>query len=146
MQRVLRQSVRWAFLFLLVCPGPVVRSAEPEGATRRTAHYHLYIEALDIDEVADYVEQFHAKASAFFGGKSPAESQLSVAVFATAQRFHDALAAEGQPVVEAGGYYSPDRKKVYLFVQPSAYFTRQLLLHELAHQFHFLAACDNHGP
>ena len=116
------------------------------GVTRRTGHYDLYIESLDVDEVADLVEQFHTQATAFFGGKSPADSVLAVTIFATRERFHAALKADGQPEVQAGGYYSPERKKVYLFVQPSAYFTRQLLLHEIAHQFHFLVACENRGP
>lgn len=122
-------------------------STQPlRGATRRTAHYDLFIESLDIDEVAELVEQFHTQATAFFNGKSPADTALAVSVFATRERFHAALKADGQPEVQAGGYYSPGRKKVYLFVQPSAYFTRQLLLHEIAHQFHFLVACENRGP
>src|SRR5829696_2961738 len=130
MPRGMRRA-RLAIFILLIASG-FACGAEPAttqvvvGVTRRTAHYDLYIESLDIDEVAQLVEQFHAQATTFFRGNSPEVAALPVAVFASRERFHAALKADALPEIEAGGYYSPGRKKVYLFVQPSEYFTRQL--------------------
>ena len=32
--------------------------------------------------------------------------------------------------VSGGGYYSEERRKAYVYIQPSEYYTRQLVLHE----------------
>src|SRR5829696_4155321 len=98
MPRGMRRA-RLAIFILLIASG-FACGAEPAttqavvGVTRRTAHYELYIESLDIDEVAELVEQFHTQATTFFGGRSPAEEVLSVAVFTTYERFHAALKAD----------------------------------------------------
>ena len=110
----------------------------------RTGHYQILAESLDADDVGRMLEQLHRQLTRDFG-RAPAGS-LRVAVYGSKERFHAALAADGQPRVDAGGYYSPETKKAYLWVQPSDYFTRQLILHECTHQFHFLVAANNRRP
>lgn len=47
---------------------------------------------------------------------------------------------------KAGGYYWPTNKTAYLYKQPTIYFTRMLFIHELMHQFHYLAKTNNRNP
>ena len=65
-----------------------------------------------------------------------------VEVYSSQDRFEAALKNDKIDRVEAGGFFSTQSCKAYLWVQPSDYFTRQLILHECAHQFHYLAACS----
>lgn len=119
-----------------------VLAAEP--ATAATEHYQVRSAALDPAEAGAILEQLHGCLTDFFGVAPP--GPLQVEIFADAESFRGALAADGQPAVAAGGYYAPENQKVYLFAQPSAYFTRQLLLHEATHQFHFLTSTGNRRP
>jgi hypothetical protein len=75
-------------------------------------------------------------------GAAPKE-RLRVEIYASNEAYQQALKRDKQGEIHSGGYYSPDTKIAYLWVQPSAYFTRQLVLHEAAHQFHYLAATEN---
>lgn len=119
-----------------------VLAAEP--AALATEHYDVRTGAADPAATAAILEQLHGQLAGFFG-KTPSE-RLQVEVFADVESFHQALIRDGHPAVAAGGYYAPENRKVYLFVQPSAYFTRQLLLHEATHQFQFLASTGNRKP
>jgi hypothetical protein len=111
----------------------------------RTEHYDIHVEGLDVADVGRMLEQLHAQLKTYFG-KAP-EERLSVGVYATQERWAAALQADRQAVpVGAGGYYAPFTHKAYLWVQPSAYFTRQVLLHECTHQFHWLVATGNLAP
>ena len=47
---------------------------------------------------------------------------------------------------QAGGYYAPQTHKAYIWAQPTEYFTRQVILHEATHQFHWLTATGNASP
>lgn len=108
----------------------------------RTEHYDLYVEGLDTDECGRLLEALHAQLAAHFG--SAPKGRLAVCVYETKLRWQQALAQDRQPVpATGGGYYSPGTRKAYLFIQPSDYFTRQLVLHEAAHQFHWLVATGN---
>jgi len=71
---------------------------------------------------------------------------LRIEVRDSAKAFQAALRAAGHPRIDGGGYYGPENRTAYLFTQPSAYFTRHLLLHEAVHQFHFLVATGNRKP
>ena len=120
------------------------RNASQTGGAAGAA-YSLYVEQIEGSATASQLEQLHAQLASFFG-KAPA-GPLSIAVFRSRERFVQGLSADGQPVpTAAGGYYSPATKKAYCYVQPSDYFTRQLVLHEALHQFHFLVATGNHNP
>lgn len=116
----------------------------PAGVSVHTAHYDVYAERVDAGEVGRMLEAQHVALTAFFG-RAP-EGRLAVGIYGDAERFRAALLADHQAAVQAGGYYAPGTRKAYLFVQPSEYYTRQLTLHECAHQFHFLVATGNTSP
>lgn len=124
--------------------GRLLASEDVPSQTLQTEHYDLRVETLDADEVGRLLEALHRHLAAFFG-RAPQE-KLRVEIYASRQRFQAALQADRQRPVEAGGYYAPGTKKAYLWVQPSDYYTRQLLLHECTHQFHFLVAAANRSP
>lgn len=114
------------------------------GVESKTAHYDLYSETVDAADTGALLEALWDQLRAHFGSAPP--GRLRVELYETKAGMHAALERDRQWKVEAGGYYAPDTKTAYLFVQPSEYFTRQLLLHEATHQFHFLAATANRGP
>jgi hypothetical protein len=61
---------------------------------------------------------------------------LEAFVAADQAGFQAQLAADGLgPVEGAGGYYEPSNGRAYLYRQPTAYYSRVLLLHELVHQW-----------
>ena len=110
----------------------------------KTEHYSILAEKLDATEVGRLLEGLHAHLTSHFG-RSPKE-RLRVEIYSTRERWEAALRATGDAVPDAGGYYSPGTKTASLYVQPSRYYTRQLLLHEATHQFHFLVATGNRSP
>lgn len=118
----------------------------PPGVEHRTEHYELYAEVVDATETGEMLEALHASLTAHFGSAPREKKPLRVEIYASVEGFQDALKRDKQPVPAAGGYYSPESKTAYLWVQPSEYFTRQLILHEATHQFHFLAATENKAP
>ena len=126
-----------ALLFALV-----FTTALPSQA--HTAHYDVRSACLDAQEVGVLLEQLYAKLATFFG-RMP-QRRLAVELYADRRSFHEALARDGQPRVDAGGYFSPETKKVYLYPQPSEYFTRQVLLHEATHQFHVSVTTGSFPP
>lgn len=115
--------------------------AEPRATTAETAHYRVRAEGLDAAELGAMLEQLHAELSRYFG-KAP-DGPLDVEVYASAEQFKAALARDGEKYLGGGGYYAPRSRRAYLHVQPSRYYTRQLILHEATHQFHFLVATGN---
>jgi hypothetical protein len=119
-------------------------AAEPAGIETRSAHYDLYTESVDAAEAGAVLDALWDRLKEHFG--SAPEGRLRVEVYATKDGMHGALERDRQWKVDAGGCYAPDTKKAYLWVQPSESFTRQLLIHEATHQFHFLAATGNRGP
>jgi hypothetical protein len=116
----------------------------PSGPDVTTTHYDLHVEGTDVADVARMLEALHGDLSAFFG-QAPG-GRLRGGVYATLDAMKAALAADGETYHGGGGYYSPATRAFYLFVQPSEYFTRQLILHEATHQFHFLCAGGDHSP
>jgi hypothetical protein len=79
-----------------------------------------------------------------FFGKAPTlakDEKLAVAVFETLPAMEAAIKAAGgtPPGAGEGGFYDPASKTSYAFRQPSVWYTRALLLHECAHQFHWRA-------
>jgi hypothetical protein len=125
---------------------PPVRPPAIVPATEvRTAHYDLHVEGLDAQDVGAMLEELHAQLRKYFAAAP--EGRLSVAVYSTRDRWAEALQADRQFVPpKAGGYYAPSTRKAYLWLQPSAYFTRQVILHEATHQFHWLVATGNLAP
>ncbi len=124
-----------AAIALLACP--------PPGATVKTAHYDVYTETIDAADTGAMLEALHGNLTKFFG-RAPKE-RLRVEVYATHDAFEEALKRDKVGTVEAGGFYAPETKTGYLYVQPSEYYTRQLLLHEATHQFHLLTTAGNNA-
>lgn len=122
-----------AALALLCCP--------PPGATVRTARYDVYAEGVDAADTAAMLDALHAHLTKHFG-RAP-KDRLRVEVYATKDAFDAALKRDKVAAVQSGGYYAPETKAAYLWVQPSEYWTRQLILHEATHQFHLLVAGGN---
>lgn len=136
-----------ALLLLLVAMTRAAFAASgdsPHGVELTTPHYSIYVEALDAEDFGRMLESFHAQMTTALGKAPP--GRLRVELYADERRYHDALVRDDIGKVESGGFYSLDTRKAYLFVQPSAYFTRQLALHECAHQFHYLARTNNRQP
>jgi hypothetical protein len=124
---------------------PSTQPAPAAATDLRTEHYDLHVEGLDVKDTGAMLEQLHARLKEYFAAE-PRE-RLTVSVYATQERWAQALQADRQFVPPAaGGYYAPHTRKAYLWVQPSAYTTRQLVLHECTHQFHYLVATGNVNP
>ena len=120
----------------------------PEGAGFRvtTDEYDLYAE-VELEE-AEVMGAMLAAAydafSAWFGATAP--PSLEVELWATEAAWANSIAADGLDVPwGAGGLYHSASQTAYLWRQPTRYYTRQLLLHEVGHQFHYLARTGNQG-
>ena len=131
-------AVAWAFAALSAT------AQQASGVETKSAHYDVYAETVDAAEAGAILDAVWDRLSAYFG--SAPDGRLRVEIYATQAGMHTGLERDNQWKVNAGGYYAPGTKKAYLFVQPSDYFTRQLLIHEATHQFHFLAATGNRAP
>jgi uncharacterized protein DUF1570 len=118
--------------------------ADPRVTDVTTEHYHIRSAGPDAEVVGRMLEGLHGQLANFFGRRP--EGRLEVEIHATREAYQEAIARAGLTFVGGGGYYALETKKVYLFPQPSEYFTRQLILHEAAHQFHFLVATGNTAP
>jgi hypothetical protein len=129
---------------LLVLAAALPALGDPPAKPHATAHYDLYAPSGDAADIGKLLEALHANLTKYFG-RAP-KGRLQVWIYEDFDAFQTALREDKQPLVQAGGYYSPDTKKAYLWPQPSAYFTRQLILHEATHQFHYLAATGNRSP
>ena len=102
-------------------------------------------EGIDVEDTGRLLEELHKQLKTFFG-KAP-KGKLKVEVWSTEERWADSIRKDGAGVpTGAGGYYWPTSKKAYLYVQPSEHYTRQLILHEATHQFHYLAGTGNRSP
>lgn len=121
-----------------VCDSPsVTLVASGAGYLASTAHYRLQIDGFDEDEtrnLATLAELAWTGFGSFFGAE--AAGPLDVLVSADQASFEAALAADGIGEIDgAGGYYDPGSGRAYLFRQPTAYYSRVLLLHEMTHQY-----------
>lgn len=138
--------MRLAALLLLVAP-----AVAQEPVVVETEHYALHAEGprAQAEEYARVLEAAWKQYQAYFKAKPRVKKKekLAVRYFETQTAWADALQADSAPVVKgAGGYYHPDNKTVYLYRQPTVYYSRVLLLHEAAHQFHWLAKTKNKKP
>lgn len=138
----------WSLLLalaLLAWPVLGYSTVTKAGREHRTEHYDLYVEGdLDPVETGSMLEALHAKLTAFFG-RSP-EGPLRIEIYESQDRFLGALLRDRQPYESGGGLYGPTFEKVWLAIQPTKAYTRQLILHEATHQFHFLVATGNEFP
>jgi hypothetical protein len=117
-----------------------------------TPHYHLTLAVPSssvAEDMAKMAEVAWAAESSYFGAAPELASgeRLSVAVYASYDAWVAAMLADGVTTPGGGGgYYAPSNHKAYAYRQPTEYFTRCLFLHELTHQFHWLARTHNNSP
>lgn len=122
-----------------LCGRPEVALVTTEtGFVATTAHYTLRIDGFDEAEsenLAALAETAWEGFASFFG--ATAEGPFEAYVAADQVGFEALLAADGIfGLGGAGGYYEPGNGRAYLYRQPTAYYSRVLLLHELVHQYH----------
>lgn len=122
-----------------------------DGQRVTTAHYDLIVEPLDGEAldgldgrvIGRLLEAAYPQLAAHFGAVP--DGRLPGKIFASAAAMAAGMAADGLHYGGGGGYYHPANRTFYAFAQPSAYFTRMLILHEATHQFHYLSATGNWG-
>lgn len=120
---------------------------ELHATTVHTAHYDAYLEMDDSQDISRLLEQMYFTLSLEFGAR-PTE-RLRIKVFSTEVGYQYALTKDGVStpfLAKAGGAYVPKNKTVYLWTKFYPYSTRQMLIHECVHQFHFLATTHNRLP
>lgn len=121
-----------------ICETPTVdlSGADAEWSIS-TDHYRLSVSGFDEDEARQLgaiAEVGWSGLAAFFG--EPLDGPLEVFIAADQTGFEAQLAEDGISGLEgAGGYYDPNTRRAYLFRQPTAYYSRVLMLHELVHQY-----------
>lgn len=100
----------------------------------------------EADEWARMLDAAWPQYAAFFGAEPKLRrgERLRVAMYEDDATWRAAIVAGGGTPPSAGGYYCPDARVAYVKRQPSAWYTRTLLLHEAAHQYHYHAR-SNHG-
>lgn len=130
--------LRLAVLLLLALP--CTAEVKVLGAPQRGARFELRAEA-PLDDAREWLAVLEAawpQYKAFFGGEPrlKPDERLQVVVYDSANAFKAALKADGVGEVDAGGIYAFKTRKAYFFRQPSTWYTRALLIHECAHQFH----------
>jgi hypothetical protein len=114
------------------------------GGVIETEHYRLTFE---IDEsealLAAQLAEASYDAMADYFGAEPPDLPLEAGWYADFASFQAAIEADGTTAPTAGGYYWPGTRRAYMYTQPTVYFSRMLFVHELVHQFHFLARTGN---
>lgn len=140
--------------FLVACAALCALCAAPARSAPSSVaseHYELDSEGPE-DECREFSRVLEAawpQFLAFFGTppKLAKGERLRVRFFETAAAMKAAIVAGGGAAPDSGGYYCPVARTSYAFRQPTRWYTRTLLLHEVAHQFHLRgAATQTRGP
>jgi len=143
-------------LLLAVLAGSIAQApawAQQDSSLRsyEGEHYRLGTDAPE-PVALEYMRVLEACWPLFEGffGKAPAlkkDEKLNIYFLQTQNGWHEKLKADNVGIpMGAGGYYWPGNRNVYLWKQPTIYTSRQLLIHEAMHQFHYIACCNNVGP
>jgi hypothetical protein len=111
-----------------------------------TEHYRLYFETDEAEalQMARFAEAAFDAMAEYFDA-TPTDLPMEADWYADFTAFQAAIVADGTSAPSSGGYYWPGTKTAYMYTQPTIYFTRMLFLHELVHQFHYLARTENTG-
>jgi hypothetical protein len=129
---------------LLLAPGGS-ETADP--VVLESEHYRLtaWPPFAEGEEYLRLAEALHGKLKEHFEAEPPKGKKLEVLFWPDAASFRKGGLADGvaEGALTAGGVYWTGTRKAYFWRQPSANFTRHLFLHELTHQFHYLAVMDN---
>ena len=145
-----------ALVALLLVWQPAVADEKPRDSSLtlqfyESEHYRLQTD-IDKSSAEEYLRVLEAawpQYEEFFGAapRLKKDEKLVVNFLKTGAEWETKLTEDGVAVPKgAGGYYWPGTRATYLFVQPTLYNTRQLLIHEAMHQFHYLARCKNVSP
>lgn len=105
------------------------------------SHYSLYSKTsqAESEEMSKMIESSFTALEEWFQHSPQNSEPLVVEVYQNEGDWADAISTDGLDVpYGAGGYYHPTTRKAYLYTQPTQYYTRQLLIHEVIHQFHDL--------
>jgi hypothetical protein len=143
-------------LLLLASISIAIADEQPKDSSlaltfHETEHYRLGTDT-DASTAAEYklvLEACWPLFEQFFGcaPKLKKDQKLGVFFLTTQEGWQTKMKEDGVGIpMGAGGYYYPGNRTVYLWKQPTLYTSRQLLIHEAMHQFHYLACCDNVGP
>ncbi len=113
-----------------------------------TEHYALSYEGpqAEAEAYGEVLEAAWEQFADYFGAKPRLRKRerLMVEFLANEESWAEAMRADNVGVPRgAGGYYWPENRTIYLFRQPTPYYSRQLLIHEACHQFHYLARANN---
>lgn len=130
----MRSTLVAVALVLPAADGPTVHES---------AHYRLEVNG-DIGDAADYLtlaEALYGQLAQYHGATPPARRTLEIRFWQTREAYLEGGQADGltRGELDAGGYYATKTQRAYFWRQPSAYATRHLFLHELTHQFQYLA-------
>lgn len=120
-------------------------------AAYTSEHYILHTDSPEsvAKECSRVIEACWPELEKFFGTapKLKKGEKLAVYFLETQQGWLDQMKTDNVAIpIGAGGYYNPGNRTVYLWKQPTRYTSRQLLIHEVMHQFHYIACCNNVGP
>jgi hypothetical protein len=112
-----------------------------------SAHYRLTAPA-DLESRGDWLalaDTLHARLAQHFDAAPPGDAPLEIVFCPDRPSYAAVLEAEGIPaeIARAGGVYWTGTRTAYFWRQPSESFTRHLFVHELVHQFQYLAVMDN---
>ena len=113
---------------------------DTNGVNLRTAHYLLYVEALDAGETGRFLEAAYEQLKEFF--KVEPDRKLQIKIYATKERYQKeaeklrSVFAVNRKVRDLAGLYLRETACSYLYVQPGEYTTRRVLLHEVTHEYH----------
>lgn len=121
-------------------------SARDTPVVAESAHYRLESSGAksEAEDWARLLEAAWPQFETFFGKTPPLAKgeKLAVRFFETNDDMLAAVKkAGGTPPTDAGGYFDPVSKTAFAWRQPSTWYTRTLILHECAHQFHRLGRC-----
>ncbi len=131
---------------------PVELTQQGGAVLAETPHYALLAEVdqARASDLASLLEASWGAMEAYFGAAPLLgdDERLAVELYASFDSWVAGMEADGvnPPGGIAGGYYEPANRTAYLYLQPTRYFTQQLLLHEAAHQFHYLARLSTNVP
>jgi hypothetical protein len=113
-------------------------------------HYQLYAETSqeEVLVISAMLEAGWGALQDWFDASpdlAPGE-RLRVEFYADVGAWQDAISGDGLDVpFGAGGFYHPSTGTAYMYQQPTRYYTRQLVLHEVVHQFHHRARLRGHS-
>jgi hypothetical protein len=121
--------------------------AVAQGQNIEGKYYQLYHEGSrgEAESTLRFLDLAYGHYKTFFKAapKLDKSTKLRVCFYKNKKTWAAGIAADGTKAPNAGGYYWPTSKTAYLYQQATEYYTRVLLIHEAAHQFHYLSCTQN---